>query len=66
MVIERLGKEGLNVKSQLKTWILFGLSIFLISTAKSSAIVAIPAVLLFFALEKLEGDGFGFRELSGI
>lgn len=52
MVIERLGKEGLNVKSQLKTWILFGLSIFLISTAKSSAIVAIPAVLLFFALEK--------------
>jgi hypothetical protein len=36
----------------MKLWLMFGLSMFLISTAKSSAIVVIPAVLLYFALQK--------------
>jgi hypothetical protein len=51
-VVETLIKDGLQFKSQLKLWILFGLSMFLVSTAKSSAIVVIPAVVLFFFLEK--------------
>jgi len=36
----------------MRWWVALGLSMFLISTAKSSAIVVIPAVLLYFALEK--------------
>ena len=51
-IVETLNKDGLQFKAQLKLWILFGLSMFLISTAKSSAIVVIPAVVLFFFLEK--------------
>lgn len=51
-IIEAIVLQGVQVKSQLKTWLMFGLSMFLISTAKSSAIVVIPAVVLFFALEK--------------
>jgi hypothetical protein len=51
-IVELVNKEGVNLKPQFKTWLLFGLSMFLISTAKSSAIVVIPAVMLFFALEK--------------
>jgi hypothetical protein len=44
--------QGTNLRPQLRWWIALGLSMFLISTAKSSAIVVIPAVLLYFALEK--------------
>lgn len=51
-IIDAVNKEGVQLKPQLKLWLLFGLSMFLISTCKSSAIVVVPAVLLFFALEK--------------
>lgn len=51
-IIDAVQKDGLQLKPQLKLWLLFGLSMFLISTAKSSAIVVIPAVMLFFFLEK--------------
>lgn len=51
-IIDSVQKDGLQLKPQLKLWLLFGLSMFLISTAKSSAIVVIPAVMLFFFLEK--------------
>lgn len=51
-VVEMVTTDQVNIKAQLKTWLVFGLSLFLISTAKSSAIVVIPAVLLYFALEK--------------
>lgn len=39
-------------KTLYPLWLLLGLSMFLISTAKSSAIVAVPAVMLFFVLSK--------------
>jgi len=51
-ISETIATDGVQLKPQLKTWLIFGLSIFLISTAKSSAIVVIPAVLLFFAIYK--------------
>lgn len=51
-IIEMLSKEELNLKTQWKKWLLFGLSMFLISTAKSAAIVVIPSVVLYFILEK--------------
>ncbi|MBX3164992.1 MAG: hypothetical protein KF900_10975 [Bacteroidetes bacterium] len=51
-VLDEIKNKGVNIKPQLKLWLMFGLSLFLISTAKSSAIVVIPAVLLFFVLEK--------------
>ena len=52
VLIDRLSNNNLSFKANYKVWLLLGLSVFLISTAKSSAIVAIPAVLLFFMLEK--------------
>ena len=39
-------------KPHLKLWVMFGLSMFLMSTAKSAAIVVIPAVVLYFFMEK--------------
>jgi len=51
-IIDAINKDGVQLKPQLKLWLLFGLSMFLISTCKSSAIVVVPAVLLFFAFEK--------------
>jgi hypothetical protein len=51
-IIDLLKTNPFDLRSQLKTWLIFGLSMFLISTAKSSAIVVIPAVLLFFVIEK--------------
>jgi hypothetical protein len=51
-LIDIIQREGVQFKAQLKTWLIFGLSMFLMSTAKSSAIVIIPATLLFFALSK--------------
>jgi hypothetical protein len=51
-IIDILKNNPVDIKAQLKSWLLFGLSMFLISTAKSGAIVVIPAVLLFFVLEK--------------
>ena len=49
---ELVNTQGTNLRQQMRWWVALGLSMFLISTAKSSAIVVIPAVLLFFALEK--------------
>lgn len=51
-IIDAINKDGVQLKPQLKIWLLFGLSMFLISTCKSSAIVVVPAVALFFVLEK--------------
>jgi len=51
-VIDLLEKSAPELKSQYKLWLLFGLSLFLISTAKSSAIVVIPAVVLYFIIQK--------------
>jgi hypothetical protein len=51
-VIDVVNAEGVDVKKQLKYWVVLGLSMFLISTCKSSAIVVIPAAMLFFALKK--------------
>ncbi|PBQ34075.1 hypothetical protein CNR22_20600 [Sphingobacteriaceae bacterium] len=51
-LLDLIKRDGVDLKPQLKTWLMFGFSMFLISTAKSSAIVVIPAVLLFFTLEK--------------
>ena len=51
-IIETIFKDGVQLKPQLKLWLLFGLSMFLMGTAKSSAIVVVPAVLLFFIIYK--------------
>lgn len=51
-VIETVAKDGVNIKPQLKLWLMLGVSMFLISTVKSSASVVVPAVLLFFIIYK--------------
>lgn len=51
-LIDRLNSNSLDLKNNWKNWLLLGLSMFLISTLKSSAIVVIPAVLLYFLLQK--------------
>lgn len=51
-LIDVIDKDGVNFKSQLKVWLMFGLSMFLISSTKSSAIVVVPCAILFFALYK--------------
>lgn len=51
-IIDAVNNQGVQIKPQLKLWLMFGLSMFLIGTAKSSAIVIIPAAILFFALYK--------------
>lgn len=51
-VLDVLEKNPANLRTQYKHWLLFGLSMFLMSTAKSSAIVVIPAVALYFFLQK--------------
>ena len=51
-IAELVHKNGVDIKSQLRWWVMLGATMFLISTAKSSAIVVIPAVLLYFVLQK--------------
>ncbi len=51
-VIDLLEKSAPQLKTQYQLWLFFGLSMFLMSTAKSSAIVVIPAVALYFFLQK--------------
>lgn len=51
-ILDAVKKDGVQLKPQLKLWLMFGLSMFLISTCKSSAIVVVPAVVLFFTFEK--------------
>ncbi|MBK9283858.1 MAG: hypothetical protein IPM51_06000 [Sphingobacteriaceae bacterium] len=62
-LIETVSQNGVQFKVQLKKWLLFGLSMFLLSTCKSAAIVAIPVVILFFAAER-NWKALGFSLLS--
>lgn len=50
--IETLHKSEADLKSQWKMWLMLGLSMFLMSTAKSGAIVVVPAMILYFFIEK--------------
>ncbi len=51
-VVELVEKDNVQIKVQLKWWLGLGATMLLMSTVKSSAIVVIPAVLLYFALQK--------------
>lgn len=50
--IDTLNKESVDVKKQWKLWLMLGLSMFLMGTCKSSAVVVVPAIILYFAIEK--------------
>lgn len=50
--IETVSKNEVQLKSQWKLWLMLGLSMFLMSTAKSGAIVVVPAMILYFFIEK--------------
>jgi len=50
--IETLAKDAPDLKSQWKLWLMLGLSMFLMSTAKSGAIVVVPAMILYFFIDK--------------
>lgn len=50
--VETVAKDNVNINTQWKMWIMLGLSMFLMSTAKSSAIVVVPAIILFYFIEK--------------
>lgn len=52
LILDKLATQGADYKLQWKNWLLLGAAMFLISTLKSGAVVVLPAVLLFFALEK--------------
>lgn len=47
-----VNKENVNFGTQWKTWLMLGLSMFLMGSAKSSAVVVVPAIMLFFFIEK--------------
>lgn len=51
-LLDVIKENGVQLKPQLKNWLMLGFTMLLISTCKSSAIVIIPAILLFFALDK--------------
>jgi len=51
-VVGLVEKDNVNIKSQLKWWLALGATMLLMSTVKSSAIVVVPTVLLYFALLK--------------
>ncbi len=51
-IVDLVSQKDFALVPNLKLWLMFGLSMFLISTVKSSAIVVIPAVILFFTLSK--------------
>lgn len=50
--IETLAKAEADFLAQWKLWLMLGLSMFLMSTAKSGAIVVVPAMILYFFIEK--------------
>lgn len=50
--VETVQKENVNMNTQWKLWLMLGLSMFLMSTAKSAAVVVVPAIVLYFFLEK--------------
>lgn len=61
LVIDLLKVQQADFRLQWKNWVLLGLSMFLLSTLKSSAVVVLPAILLFFALDKnWKAAGFSF------
>lgn len=62
-LLDRIKNEGVHFKPQIKIWLMLGLSMFLISTCKSSAMVVIPVVILFFVFEK-NFKAAGFSVLS--
>lgn len=49
-IIDLVGTGAFELKTNWKQWLLLGLSMFLVSTAKSAAIVVIPAVILYFLI----------------
>jgi hypothetical protein len=51
-VLDLIQKENTDLKKQWKLWLMLGFSMFLLSTAKSGAIVVVPAVVLYFFIEK--------------
>ncbi len=51
-LVDRYKTEEFSLSLQWKNFLVLGLSMFLISTLKSSAIVVIPAVVLYFLFEK--------------
>ncbi len=62
-VIDKIKEEGVQFIPQIKSWLMLGLSMFLISTCKSAAIVVVPAVILFFMIEK-NWKATGYATLS--
>ncbi len=52
-----------DIRQSWKKWLLLGLCMFLVSTAKSSAIFVIPSLVLFFAIE-LNWKAAGYSVLS--
>jgi hypothetical protein len=50
--IDTVNKENVKFNTQWKLWLMLGLSMFLMGTAKSAAIVVVPAIMLFFFIEK--------------
>ncbi|MBS1653081.1 MAG: glycosyltransferase family 39 protein [Bacteroidetes bacterium] len=51
-IIDAIKDASFDLKKQYKLWLMLGLSMFLISTCKSSAIVVVPSIILFFLIEK--------------
>lgn len=51
-IIESVAQQEFQLKAQLRGWLLLGLSMFLLGTCKSSAVVVVPAVMLFFVMQR--------------
>jgi hypothetical protein len=51
-IIDLTATEVPNLRTQWQNWLWLGLSMFLMSTAKSAAIVVLPAIVLYFALNR--------------
>lgn len=49
-IIDLVDTGQFGIKTNWRLWLMMGLSMFLVSTAKSAAIVVIPAVLLYFLI----------------
>jgi hypothetical protein len=51
-IFDLIKTNGVQFKQQLKPWLLFGLSMFLMTACKSAAIVVVPALVVYFFFEK--------------
>ena len=51
-IIDRVGKQGEDLKQNWKSFLELGLMLFILALAKNIAIVAVGAVVLFFMLHK--------------